>query len=632
LALKPTHAQAHNNRGAVLRDVGRHEEALQAFATALSIKTDYAEALNNQGGAFQDMGRHAEAFAAYSRATEIQPAFAEAYNNRGSLLEELHRHEEALADYSRAIALAPGFARAHANRGNALSELHRHEDALESYRRALELEPESAGMLANRAAIFSHLKRHDQASADYEHLLQIAPSHPYALGNLLMSRLHCCDWSGYEEALNKLQAATLAAQPAALPFTLAVTSARADVQLEGARQYVARECTAQNDALWQGERYEHARIRLAYLSADLHDHATAHLMIDLFEQHDRSRFEVTAISFGPDAPSTMRERLKNAFDHFVEARHFGDEDVARLMHEREIDIAIDLKGHTRDSRPGILAHRPAPVQVNYLGFPGTMGAPFIDYIIADGTLVPDADLAFYSERVVRLSGSYQINSKRAVAEVQSPDRTSAGLPADGFVFCSFNNNYKITPDVFACWMRLLHEVPRGVLWLLEDNAIAARNLRQAAERSDIDGARLIFAPRAALPEHLARHRLADLFLDTTPCNAHTTASDALWAGLPLLTCRGTTFAGRVAQSLLQAIGLPELVADDLDGYYKKAIQLAGDPSELSRLRRHLQANRSAPPFDSERTRWQLESAYATMHQRAQGGLSPMPFDVAPDIC
>ncbi len=296
-----------------------------------------------------------------------------------------------------------------------------------------------------------------------------------------------------------------------------------------------------------------------------------------------------------------------------------------------MDIAIDLKGYTTDSRPGILRWRPCPVQVNYLGYPGTMGADYIDYLIADPVVIPPGSEPFYSERVVRLPDCYQPNDRqRRIAEA-TPGRREAGLPENGFVFCCFNNNYKLTPDVFSLWMRLLHRVGGSVLWLLEDNAAAAANLRREAAARGIDPSRLVFAPRADLPDHLARHRLADLFLDTLPVNAHTTASDALWAGLPVLTCVGEAFAGRVAASLLRAAGLPELVTGNLDDYEALALRLATRPEDLAALKRRLEANRlTCPLFDTDRYRRHLETAYATMWERAERGDAPQAFDVPPE--
>ena len=367
------------------------------------------------------------------------------------------------------------------------------------------------------------------------------------------------------------------------PFTLLGYSGEPAPQLQCAKNYIEHHVPLPLRPLWTGAIWRHDKVRIAYLSADFHQHATAYLMAELFERHDRSRFEIIGVSLGRDDNSEMRKRLVAAFDQFHDVRAKNDEEVAKLLHDLQVDIAIDLKGYTRDARPGILAYRPAPIQASYLGFPGTMGAEFIDYIIADKTVAPFEHQPFYTEKIVHLPDCYQVNdSKRKIAE-RTPTRQEAGLPEQGFVFCCFNNNWKITPDVFGVWMRLLHAVEGSVLWLFGDNESAERNLRVEAQARGIDPSRLVFAGRLPLEEHLARHRLADLFLDTLPCNAHTTASDALWAGLPVLTREGTAFAGRVAASLLYAVGLPELVTHSIEDYEALALRLARDPSTSPRI-------------------------------------------------
>jgi predicted O-linked N-acetylglucosamine transferase (SPINDLY family) len=371
------------------------------------------------------------------------------------------------------------------------------------------------------------------------------------------------------------------------------------------------------------------RIRVAYLSADFHAHATAYLMAGVLEQHDRSRFEVYAVSFRKSDGSEMRARVENACEHFIDVCDMSDREVAVLLRAHRIDIAIDLKGFTRDARTGILAFRPAPIQVNYLGYPCTMGAGYIDYLIADEIVVPKDEHPNYSEKIVYLPDTYQCNdSKRTIAGVV-PSRSDAGLPETGFVFCSFNNNYKIAPQIFDIWMRLLKETEGSVLWLLESNPAAARNLRREAEARGVARERLIFAPWCAnQADHLARISLGDLFLDTLPCCAHTTASDALWAGVPVLTCTGNTFAGRVAASLLNAVGLPEMVTHSLAEYEARALRLARDPAAMTELKAKLARNRTTYPlFDTVRFTRHMEAAYTRMWERYASGHPPAGFAV-----
>src|SRR5258706_6926608 len=390
----------------------------------------------------------------------------------------------------------------------------------------------------------------------------------------------------------------------------------------------ADKCPPHPERLWRSEKSRHDKIRVAYLSADFYSHATAALMAGVFETHNRTRIETTAVSFGPDDKSPMRNRLTAGFDRFLDVTRQSDSDVAQLLRSTEIDIVVDLKGYTQEARPGILAFRPAPVQAQYLGFPGTTGADYIDYIIADRTVIPETDRAYYSEKVVYLPDTYQANdSERRIADV-TPSRAEAGLPDDGFVFCSFNNTYKIGPEIFAVWMRLLTSVEGSVLWLYQDNEAAARNLRREAEARGVSPQRLVFARRADLAEHLARHRLADPFPDTLPYGAHTTASDALWAGLPVLTCLGAAFPGRGAASLLPAVGLSELVTTTLVGYEQHALKLARQNDALVAIKAKLKSNRDAAPlFDTMRFTRNLEAAYLRMWEQYQRGESPEAFAV-----
>jgi predicted O-linked N-acetylglucosamine transferase (SPINDLY family) len=405
--------------------------------------------------------------------------------------------------------------------------------------------------------------------------------------------------------------------------------------LQGAKNFIHDRIAFPPARLWQGKPYGHEKIRIAYLSADYHKHATAYLVAGLMESHGRQRFEVLGVSFGVDDRSPMRARMVRSFDRFFDVRGMSDRDVARMLRDMEVDIAVDLKGYTTDQRPEIFSHRPAPVQVNYLGFPGSMGADFMDYVIADRIVAPFEDQPFYTEKLVHLPGSYQVNdSRREIAPV-APSRAEAGLPelrsgsvGNGFVFCCFNDSYKITAPVFDIWMRLLAQLPGSVLWLISCNPDTMAKLSLQAAARGIDPARLVFAPRRDLADHLARHRLADLFLDTLPYNAHTTASDALWAGLPVLTAKGESFAGRVAASLLTAVGLPELITENPADYEALALKLAQDSELLGVYRKRLAENRdSCALFDNDRFRRNIEVAYTTMWQRAEAGLPPESFSV-----
>jgi protein O-GlcNAc transferase len=569
--------------------------------------------------------RWSEALAAFDGVLAEAPDLHQAHNNRGVALHNLHRDEDALAAYAAALQLAPRYASAWCNRGNALTTLRRYGEALDAYAAALRQDASMRAALDNRGALLMTLNRPEDAARDFEQLLSIAPDHPFARGNLLLARRQTCDWRDHETLRNDVIAGLHARRPALPPFAgLAVLDDPMD-QARCAEDWASR-FFPPADPIVRKPRPWGERVRLGYLSADFHAHATAYLAVEMFERHDRARFETVGFSYGPPKQDSMRTRLESAFDRFVDVSTLSDRAIAEAMAEAEIDIAIDLKGYTLDGRPGILAHRGAPVQASFLGFPGGLGAPYVDYVIADAVVAPPEHQPFYAEKIVRLPHTYQPNSARAAAA--PPTRVALGLPKNAFVFCSFNNAFKLTQDTFAIWMRLLRAAEGSVLWLHAD-AATARNLRNASEAAGINQTRLIFAAHASQDEHIARLTRADLFLDTLPYNAHTTASDALWAGLPVLTLRGETFAGRVAASLLTAAGAPELITASAAEYEALALDLARNPARLAAISARLTASReSTPLFDIARFTRALESAYLTMAERAAAGLPPQAFDVA----
>jgi predicted O-linked N-acetylglucosamine transferase (SPINDLY family) len=436
-----------------------------------------------------------------------------------------------------------------------------------------------------------------------------------------------CDWNGLPQLRDAVLQAIERGSRVCNPFVLLNVNCTSALQRKCAELFVKDKFPVQPSPMTCSVSASNDRIRVAYLSADFHSHATAYLMAGVFEQHRKDRFELYAISFGKGDGSEMRARLEQGFEHFIDVRQMSDKDVAALLRDKNVDIAVDLKGFTREARTGIFALRPAPIQVNYLGYPGTMGAGYFDYLIADRIVVPEVHQPHYSEKLVYLPDTYQCNdSKRAGAAASG--RVDVGLPVQGFVFCSFNHNHKITPEVFDVWMRMLHQVKSSVLWLLRSHPSAAANLQREAESRGISGERLIFAPQVPQAEHLARLPLADLVLDTLPYGAHTTASDALWAGVPVLTCTGETFPGRVGTSLLNAIGLPELVTDSLAEYERRALSLARDPFALAQVRAKLVRNRDTHPlFDTARFTRHLEAAYTRMVERYRSGEPPAAFAV-----
>jgi len=631
LKVTPNYADALSNRGNVLFDLGRFDEALTDYNKAVALAPTHAHAHLGRGNVFKELERHDDALIAYDRALASNPNLVDTWLARGELLFELRRYDEAFAAFNRARLLKPDSAEAWLDCGNALVELKRHDEAFGAYDRALALVPDLAAAWLGRGNVFLEFKRLSDAFAAYDKALSLDPELAlhFAAGHRLYAKLSICDWNELDADMTYLLSMLRESKPVSYPFPiLSVPSTPAD-QLRCARLAIAD--MPRVPPVWNGDIYSHDRIRVAYLSSDLREHAVAYLTVGLFEHHDKSRFETTAISFDAKQDSEIGRRVKAAFDRFIDAPSQSDQEVAELIRQLEIDIVIDLNGFTRNSRLGIFARRPAPIQVNYLGYAGTMGADFYDYIVADATVVPKEHFEFYSEKVVWLPDSFLVNdAKRAIAE-RTPTRAELQLPENGLVFCSFNQSYKIEPTVFNIWMRLLQAVDGSVLWLKENDAAASYNLRLEAERRGVAPGRLVFAPSVPdVADHLARQRRADLFLDTLHYNAHTTASDALWAGVPVLTCLGSTFAGRVAASLVRAVGLPEMVVASLADYEALALKLAREPELVGGMKAKLARNReSYPLFDTARFTRNIEAAYTAMWQRARRAELPESFAVDP---
>ena len=629
IALKPDYAEAYNNRGIALKELAQYAAALQSYDKAIALRPDYVEAHNNRGVALRELKQYAAALQSYDQAIALKPDHADVYNNRGITLGDLKQHEAAIQSYDQAIALKPDYAEAYNNRGVALKELGQHEAALQSFDKAIALQPGNADAYYNRGDALFDLKQHDAAIQSYDRALALKPDCEYLYGMRLHTRMQICDWRDVDDQLAQLAARIERNEKAVMPFAALALSGSLPLQCKVAEIWVQDECPASHALPEILKRPKHDKLRIGYFSADFRNHPVSFLTAELFETHDRDRFELTAFSFGPDTNDAMRKRLMAAFDRFIDVRSMSDKDVATLARTLEIDIAVDLGGFTKDSRTSIFAMRAAPLQVSYIGYLGTMGAEYIDYLIADNTIIPEEYQKHYSERIVFLP-SYQANdSKRRIAD-KAFTREELGLPQTGFVFCCFNNNYKILPGTFEGWMRILKQVDGSVLFLYAGNERAAINLRKEAARRGVDADRLIFGKRLPVPEYLARYRTADLFLDTLPYNAGTTASDALWAGLPVLTCVGEAFAGRVAASLLNAIHLPELVTSTQEAYEELAIALATHPERLRQIRQKLANNRlTAPLFDTPRFTRHIEAAYTEMHARYQAGLPPAHIFIKP---
>ena len=623
LRQQPKHFGALHLLGVIAFQTRRTGRAVELITKAIGLNAKVAAAHSNLGNALTVLKRPEEALASCDKAIVLKPDFAEAHNNRGNALQDLKRPEEALASYDQAIALKPDYAEAYNNRGVALKDLKRLADALVSYEQAIALKPNYAEAYKNRGNALRDLKRHTDALANYDKAFALKPDLAAIEGLRLHTKMQLCDWNNFDNECTHLISAVRNGKGNTQPFPFLAVPSSSDDQLRCARLYIADKYPPSDKPIWQGEQYSHDRIRVAYVSADFRQHPVSLLMAGMFECHDKSCFETTAISIGPDDNSEMRKRLEASFEHFIDTKAYSDNQIANLVKELEIDILVDLAGFTADSRTGVFARRSAPIQVNYLGYPGTMGAEYIDYIIADRIVIPEAQQDFYAEKIVYLPNSFQpTDRKRRIAD-KIFTRAEVGLPQEGFVFCCFNSNYKITPNIYDSWMRILNQVDGSVLWLVAQSPTVERNLRNEAVARGVNAERLIFAPLMSLPEHQARLRLADVFLDTLPYNAGTTASDMLWAGLPVLTRIGEAFVGRMAASVLNAIHLPELITTTLEDYERLAIELATNPEKLAIIKRKLADNRlTTPLFDTELFTKHIESAYTAMYERHQAGLVP----------
>jgi predicted O-linked N-acetylglucosamine transferase (SPINDLY family) len=622
LELRPRQLEALTLLGIIAAQSGNPERAVALFDQVLLLDPRSFAAHNNRGNVLLALRRPAAAIASYDAAIAIAPDHAPTHFGRSRALIEMMRYEAAIASCDATIALEPGHAGAWYLRANALYSIGRFEAALESYDRAIALRPENARAYHNRGNALGMLERPEEAVASYDKALAVDPNMRSTPGARLHARMHVADWHDFAPEVARLTARIERNEAASNPFAVLALCGSPALQRRAAQNWVREKCPPNGALPALAAPSRRDKLRIGYFSAEFHAHATASLTAELFETHDRSRLELTAFSLGPDANDAMRTRIEGAFDRFLDVRTKSDEDIARLARSVGVDIAVDLGGFTRGGRPGIFALRAAPLQVSYLGYLGTMSADYMDYLIADDTIVPETHRRHYCEKIVYLP-SYQVNdSKRRIAAKRF-GREELGLPPTGFVFCCFNATYKITPDTFAGWMRILGEVPGSILLLLGGNESLERNLRREAGERRVEADRIVFGARLPPAEYLARYRTADLFLDTLPYNAGATASDALWAGLPVLTCMGETFAGRVGASLLTAVGLPELIASTPEQYERLAVELACDPQRLAGIRGKLAGNlRTAPLFDTAASARNLEAAYAKMYDRYHAGLPP----------
>lgn len=631
IALSPSLVLAHYNRATVLQALGRMPEALEGYRTVVAMDPGHVQARFNLGTWFLDNQQFEEACALLHPLADQAPQVPEVHNNLGTAQLRLGRYAEAAVSFGRALDLRPQYAEALNNRGEAHLRMRRWDLAMADLRQAVRLRPHQGAVRFLLGRLYREMKRYDLALEQFYEARRLQAQNPLLACAIVAVKQHSCQWEGLGSEVAQLEQALKAGTAEVEPFVALslwddplLHSMAARLQIDNQRKPVA-------DALAPigiDENRPAGKIRVGYYSADFRNHPVAQLIVELFELHDRERFEWFGFYVGPDVQDPLRARVEAALDHFIDVRERSDQEIAQLSRELGIDIAVDLMGFTQDSRLGCFAYRCAPVQVSYLGYPGTTGAGYMDYVVADRVVIPPEARDHFAEKVVYMPHSYQVNDSHREISDRSFAREELGLPATGFVFCCFNNNFKILPATFDGWMRILRAVEGSVLWLFEDNPLAAANLRQQAQARGVSADRLVFAARMPRDEHLARHRLADLFLDTLPYNAHTTASDALWAGLPVLTCMGASFASRVAASLLYAVGLPELVTSTQAAFEARAIALAHDPAQLAGLCERLRRQGpQSPLFDTPRFARDIESAFATMQERRQKGLPPEVIEV-----
>ncbi|MEI7532697.1 MAG: tetratricopeptide repeat protein [Betaproteobacteria bacterium] len=602
---------------------GRINEALEIFQCLKIYVKNEIQIPYNLGCLYTMQGNYESAYRNFYEALAISPHDISALVNCASALHELRRFDEAISYFDMALSFKSDYAQAWCNKGNTLRALKRYDEAIAHFDKALSLKPDDCETWSNKGKALNELKRYDEAITHYDKALSLKPDIDWVYGEFLHAKMKICNWSDLAISLGDISKKVVANERVTNPFFLLALNDHMLLHKKSAEIYIQDKYPLNLVLGPIPRRAKNKKIRIGYFSADFHNHATAYLMAELFELHDKSQFELVGFSFGPITNDELHQRLEKSFDKFIQVGNKSDMEIAQLSRDLNIDIAVDLKGFTQDSRAGIFANRSAPIQINYLGYPGTMGADYIDYIIADKTLIPSELQSCYLEKVVYLPNSYQPNDRKRYISDRQFTRQELGLPKKKFVFCCFNNNFKILPATFASWMRILKAVEGSVLWLFQDNLWAVENLKKEAVNYGIDANRLIFAERMSLSDHLARHRQADLFLDTFPYNAHTTTSDALWAGLPVLTLMGKSFASRVSASLLNAIGLPRLITNTQEEYEALAIELAMNPGKLTDTKLKLANNLiTAPLFDTPLFAKNIEAAYIKVYQRYQAHLHP----------
>ena len=591
--------------------------AVKTYETLNRLIPNNAQILTDMGTSYAKLRDYDKAFLLYDKAIELQPQYFLVWSNRGNLLADLSFSSEAIDCYQKSLELNPNYPEAWTNYGNALFDLGRFDEARLAHEKALTLNSNYPEAWSNHGNALLELKLGEEAYQSYQNAYSLKPLHPYLIGQLLSAKLTSCVWDDVQPTVSQMLALLAEKKLVTIPFALLQTPVSLELQKLCAEMFVADRFPAiEAQEVQKRIQSPEGKIRIGYFSSDFKNHPVGILMLNLIQAHDRSKFEVLGFFLNKKSGDEVEQGLIASFDRTFDL--FGLNDVAakNLVLEQELDIAIDLNGHTAGARTGLFAKKIAPIQINYLGYAGTSGADFYDCLIADLVAIPKAHEMHYTEKIARLPHSFfPVDTSISPNEFDNlPTRESQGLPKTGFVFSCFNNPYKITPQIFDLWMRLLKQVPESVLWLSKTSEKAMQNLQSEAVTRGIDSNRLVFATRVpARKDHLSRLRLADLFLDTPNYNAHATAADALWAGVPVLTQIGETFAGRVAASQLAALDMPELIVNTPEEYFEKALELASNPQALKDLRFKLEANRlTAPLFNTKQYVQDLEQLYTEL--------------------
>jgi predicted O-linked N-acetylglucosamine transferase (SPINDLY family) len=613
--INPNDPSLQYNLAKALMDAGLNKESLRHHKKATELAPRNREAWLNYGKASSSLGQFTEGLLHYEKAIQIDPNYVEAIVSKGAALKDLGRYTEAVECADKAISLNPHEVSAWSNKGVALRALKLHEEAIRQFNKLLELDPCYADGWFNRGSVLNELKLYSEAIEDYKKAYELNENINWLFGEYIHAKMKICDWSDFDNSLDQISKKTVTGAKVAHPFTLLSLTDNPDLLKRSSEIFSKNNYSAAPSLAHNKKLAKKSKLRIGYFSADFRIHPVAFLIAELFELHDKNQFEIYAFSF-VDSTDDMNIRIRNAVHSFINVSNKSDFEISQLARDLSIDIAIDLSGFTEGSRTSIFTYRAAPIQVNFLGYPSTLGSDFIDFIIADKFLIPDNLKQFYAEKIIFLPNSYQPNDRKRMISENQLTKAEFDLPESGFIFCCFCNNYKILPSTFDGWMRILNEVDESVLWLFEDNAIASANLKRAAQLRGVDPNRLIFAKSLPQPNHLARYSLADLFLDSFPYNAHTTASDALWAGLPILTLNGKSFASRVASSLLSAIGLEQLITTTQQDYENLAIDLGKNPQKVVSLKTTLAANRlTAPLFNSRLYTKNIETSYQIIYER-----------------